>query len=436
MSTTMSVKRRASVLLSASALTATALIASAGSAGAVITAGPNDATTNLPTFYRDADGVAVGLCLDEARCAEPPVAGDPVEPTFPEPGSEAMYFSAEATAGQFLAIYAIEAIVDEAGVQSVVNVARFRARGMQPGAAYRVRGPWGTETVFANADGRVEGLFETDVPSGHVKNMLRRTNAPAGFLGEIAVPGTVTGSPTGFNRVVVRGPAGNIVGQTKQFTVTGQLLANTAMSQVSTDSLTMGNVKKTTPTVRNIRVSSFGTAPLTATVRKSGANPGAFAVVNNCASAAPGTACNIQVTYNPRANRTNKAVLTIDDNGLAAPRRVALTGTGQDTARARVASSSPRRGQRVGVNKNVSARFNEAVRGVKKSTFTLTNQSNGNKVRGSVSRVGQTNRYVLNPRRSLDRGTTYRVRLIGGKAKIRDLAGNPLRTKTWKFRTR
>jgi Bacterial Ig-like domain len=101
-----------------------------------------------------------------------------------------------------------------------------------------------------------------------------------------------------------------------------------------------------------------------------------------------------------------------------------------------VASSSPRRGQRVGVNKNVSVRFNEAVRGVKKSSFQVVNQRSGNRIAGSVSRVGQTNRYVFNPRRALAGDTTYRVRLLGGRAQIRDLAGNPLRDRAWRFRTR
>ncbi|HWL99971.1 MAG TPA: Ig-like domain-containing protein, partial [Nocardioidaceae bacterium] len=256
-----------------------------------------------------------------------------------------------------------------------------------------------------------------------------------GFLGSLAAPSTVTGSPTGFNRVVVTGPNGNVVGRTNLFAVAGQMSANTAMTSVGADAL---NMRATAAgRQRVIRYSSFGTANATPQVVKAGANPGRFAVnTSACASVAPQAACNIRVTYLPQNNRTATARLRITDNSSAAARVVTLTGTGQDTRRARVAASTPRRGQRVGVNKNVSARFNEAVRGVKKSSFTLTNQSNGNKVRGSVSRVGQTNRYVLNPRRSLDRGTTYRVRLVGGKAAIRDLAGNPLRTKAWKFRTR
>jgi hypothetical protein len=207
------------------------------------------------------------------------------------------------------------------------------------------------------------------------------------------------------------------------------------MSQINRESLTMGNRNNTRPIKRVIRVSSFGTAPLAATFTKSGANPGAFAVVNNCASVAPNRACNIQVTFAPRPNRTKTAVLTIDDNSLAAPHRITLTGKGEDTRRPRLASFGPTRSQSAGASRNVSVKFNEPVRGVKRSTYTLLNR-NGNRVGARVSRVGKTNRYVLNPKRNLARGTTYRVRLVGGRAAIRDLGNNPVRDRTWTFRTR
>jgi hypothetical protein len=431
--------RRAVALFSASALAATALIATAGSAGAVVTAGGAADPEGRPGFFTDSQGVRLALCTDAVNC-------EPADPLDPLHGG---YFGAEAQAGPVLAIYGIETAEGEDaagnpnGQAIVANVARFRG-DLLPSTRYRIRGPWGTQNCLTETDGELDCIVEaggeagTPIGGGPVQTFLRRVSgAPAGFLGDLETAGPVTGSPTGFNRVVVRGPNGNVVGQTNLFTVTGQMAANTPMADLGTDSLSMGSGTNARPVTRNIRFSSFGTADATPLVTKLGANPGRFAVdTSSCAAVASGSACNIRVTYTPQRNRNASARLRIGTGIPGSARLVTLQGTGTDTLRARVASSTPRRGQRVGVKKNVSVRFNEPVRGVKKSSFQLINQRSGNRVGGSVSRVGRTNRYVLNPRRNLARGTTYRVRLVGGNAAIRDLAGNPLRSKAWKFRTR
>ena len=436
--------RRAAALLSASALAATALIATAGSAGAVVTAGGAADPEGRPGFFTDSQGIRLALCTDAVNC-------EPADPADPLHGG---YFGAEAQAGPVLAIYGIETAEGEDaegnpnGQAIVANVSRFRADGLTPNARYTIRGPWGSQSCVTDASGQLDGDIAcgaeaggeagTPIGGGPVKTFLRRVSgAPAGFLGDLETAGPVTGSPTGFNRVVVRGPAGNIVGQNNLFTVTGQMAANTPMASLNTAALSMGNGRNAQPVTRNIRFSSFGTAPATPQVTKLGANPGRFAVdTSACAAVAAGNACDIRVTYTPQNNRDASARLRIGTGIPGSARLVSLQGVGTDTLRARVASSSPRRGQQVGVSKNVSVRFNEAVRGVNKSFFEVVNQRSGNKVGGSVSRVGQTNRYVFNPRRDLAGDTTYRVRLVGGKAAIRDLAGNPLRTKTWRFRTR
>jgi Big-like domain-containing protein len=431
--------RRAAALFSASALAATALIATAGSAGAVVTAGGAADPEGRPGFFTDSQGIRLALCTNAVNC-------EPADPVDPLHGG---YFAAEAQAGPVLAIYGIETAEGEDaagnpnGQAIVANVARFRG-DLAANRQYRIQGPWGTHSCLTAADGELDCIVEaggeagTPVGGGPVKTFLRRVSgAPAGFLGDLETAGPVTGSPTGFNRVVVRGPAGNIVGQTNLFSVQGQMAANTPMANLSTDALRMGSGTNARPVTRNIRFSSFGTAPATPQVTKLGANPGRFAVdTSACAAVAAGRACNIRVTYTPQNNRDASARLRIGTGIPGSARQVSLQGVGTDTLRARVASSSPSRGQRVGVSKNVSVRFNEAVRGVKKSSFQVVNQRSGNKVGGSVSRVGQTNRYVFNPRSNLAGDTTYRVRLVGGKAAIRDLAGNPLRTKAWKFRTR
>lgn len=84
---------------------------------------------------------------------------------------------------------------------------------------------------------------------------------------------------------------------------------------------------------------------------------------------------------------------------------------------------------------NVTATFNEAVQGVSGATFLLTDPAGG-AVPAAVSRVGTTNRYLLDPNGTLAARTTYTVTVVGGASGVKDLAGNPLATTvTWSFTT-
>jgi hypothetical protein len=113
------------------------------------------------------------------------------------------------------------------------------------------------------------------------------------------------------------------------------------------------------------------------------------------------------------------------------------TGAGADTVAPRVLSRFPRPGS-TGVNRltDVQVRFSEAVRRVNDVTFTLTNTRTGDEVLATVSRLGSSRQWVLEPDRVLRRGTRYVARLSGGVAGIQDLGGNALRSVTWSFRTR
>ena len=66
---------RRSALISVAALAATGLVASMGPANAAITQGGGVNDQEVPSFYKDANGVALQLCVDanEVRC-EPPHA--------------------------------------------------------------------------------------------------------------------------------------------------------------------------------------------------------------------------------------------------------------------------------------------------------------------------------------------------------------------------
>jgi hypothetical protein len=216
----------------------------------------------------------------------------------------------------------------------VLNGARFRFEGARPNTRYTIKDPW--QTTFCRTDGtgsadcrrETTGDFST-VRNGHITTFLRSVGPSAGaFIGTHTRTNRVAGSPTGFNRVVVTGGGQRF--STNRFSLMGQKRDNTAMSALSRNALQLGNGRQTGAVSKSVRYSSIGTANARPTVRKGGKNPAAFRVSDTCASQAPGTACSITVTFRPRqhANSVKRAVLVINDNGLAAPRRVSLKGIG------------------------------------------------------------------------------------------------------------
>ena len=317
--------RRSAALLSVAAFAATGLVASMGPANAAVTPGGGLNDQNVPSFYKDANGVALQLCVDanEVLC-EPPADGH-----------IGVYFAADAAAGPLSAIYAVEAAEDEVtGDPLVSQLTRYRLDGARPNTRYTIRDPWGTRSCSTDASGTGDCRFETNgafgtVQDGRISTFLRSVARPAAlFIGNADVTGRVAGSPTGFNKLSVTG--GGRTFTTDQFTLMGQKRDNTAMSAVNTDQLEMGRPRNAEPVVRNVRYVSFGTADARPTARLTGVDPGAFRVQNQCGAVAPGSACNLVVTFRPRqhVNDTVRAALVIDDNGLAAPRRVQLKGVG------------------------------------------------------------------------------------------------------------
>lgn len=84
---------------------------------------------------------------------------------------------------------------------------------------------------------------------------------------------------------------------------------------------------------------------------------------------------------------------------------------------------------------NISVTFSEAVQGVTTATFTVKNAATGAVVAATVFRNGGTNQWILDPQSALAAKTKYTVTVAGGGTAVRDLAGNPLATKTWQFTT-
>jgi methionine-rich copper-binding protein CopC len=314
---------------------------------------------------------------------------------------------------------------------AVDQLSRYTGSGLAPGR-YTIKDPWGT---VSSCTADAAGKMDCRIAARRITSFLHGTGRNVGFVGNGVAATTFVGSPTGFNKFLITGPAGFRASASRSV-LTGKKLPNTAMSSMTTTkALSFGSITKARPSVATIPVSSFGSAPLRVTTRLAGANPRAFTVTNGCASVASGSACTIGVRYAPTANRNASAVLTIDDDGLAAPRKVTLSGVANDTRAPKVLSSTPARGAaNVAAGKSLKVKFSEAVVSAK-SGLSLVDAA-GNKVGAKVARVGKTNTYLLNPGRALAHGAKYTVKVNGGKKALRDLAGNAAKDTQWSFRTR
>ncbi len=90
-----------------------------------------------------------------------------------------------------------------------------------------------------------------------------------------------------------------------------------------------------------------GAASITVSVvNLSGANAGDFHVTSTCSSVAPGTSCNVGVTFSPTAPGNRWAIVNINNNASGGPQPISLTGTG--TAVAITPTSLPFSSQAVG----------------------------------------------------------------------------------------
>ena len=309
-----SARRRSAAILSVGALTITGLMAVAMPADAVITRSAG-ATNNVPNYFRDDIGLRVAPCENVAVCV------DPFDP------ADGVYFDAGADTQSIRAVFSVGAGFDplEPPVE-IDNSFRFSNVAPIPNGRYTMRHPCGTATCNA-AGGTMD--CRSALTARPVRTFLRTLARPAGFLGNGETPRRVTGSPSGFNRLVIDGP-GAFRESTNLFTVLGQMPAATPMADIAKDALTMGNRNKTTPTTRILRYESLGTANASATATVAGRNAARFTVNDAaCASVAPGNSCGIRVTYRPQRNRNAAARLRIVTAGNAgATRVVTLRGTG------------------------------------------------------------------------------------------------------------
>ena len=153
---------------------------------------------------------------------------------------------------------------------------------------------------------------------------------------------------------------------------------------------------------------------------------------------APGTSCATSITFTPRAAGVRSGLFTVAHNASASPQTIPVTGNGTaapDTKAPTQVALVPAAGAtKVATSADLSATFSEAVRDVNATTFTVR-AGTAAAVAATVTQVGTSNQWTLNPTANLAAGTVYLVTLTGGSAAIRDLAGNPLTTTSWSFTT-
>jgi len=83
----------------------------------------------------------------------------------------------------------------------------------------------------------------------------------------------------------------------------------------------------------------------------------------------------------------------------------------------------------------VTATFNEAVTGTNAANVQITRVSDGAGVGAARAFAAATGVLTITPNVNLAANTQYRVTITGSATGVRDLAGNPVATRTWVFTT-
>ena len=154
---------------------------------------------------------------------------------------------------------------------------------------------------------------------------------------------------------------------------------------------------------------------------------------------APTLAAGVSYTATVRGGTADPRVKDLAGNALQTSAAWSFTtATAGDTTPPTIMARSPAIGA-TGVSRtaNMTVTFSEAMSSATISaiTFELRDPAN-NLVAGAVSYDSTTRVATLNPTPTLAALTTYTVRVIGGAAGVKDVAGNPLAANvTWTFTT-
>ncbi|NUR07590.1 MAG: choice-of-anchor D domain-containing protein [Nocardioidaceae bacterium] len=340
----------AALAATAPVLAGLSLVGGAADAALVGSPGPTNPDTNFPAYYTDLNGLSLQLCLDDPVAVNCLTTRDELLNAGAD--GEAFYASASAEVGDFGAEYALEAAFAGDGANQEIVFARTRYIGTgEPNSTYTFTGPYGTDTCTTNATGTLPrngctfdegGAVGGDVTSATASNrvgpfLVWNTTAdrPAGYIGDPNVAHAVTGSPTGFNKVQVRGPGvtgtcvdGATVTQgcqeTDQFLVAGQVMdgAQGVATPVSFGPVTQA----TTKTVTYTNIGNAAAHVVTAAV--SGAGFASTADTCTGATVAVGGHCDVDVTFTPTPGQPATGSVTFTDDSAGGTAKAALSGKG------------------------------------------------------------------------------------------------------------
>ncbi|MCB5274949.1 Leukotoxin [Arthrobacter sp. SO5] len=260
---------------------------------------------------------------------------------------------------------------------------------------------------------------------------LARTQAVTGNVGTVVVTGLTNGTAYTFDVAAV-----NAVG-------TGGFSARSAAATPGALDTVAPTVTARTPAAGSVSVSQ--TANLTATFSEAttGVTGTNFQLRLGATLVPAVVSYNVLTrvaTLNPSVTLTADRVYTASLTGIrdAAGNTMATsTWTFTTGPNPTITATTPASGATaVGRSNNVTATFSEAITGFTAAgKVRLQQVSTGADVSSAVSFNTTTRVLTINPNGSLRSNTQYRVTITGGTTGVRDLAGNPLTTRTWTFTT-
>ena len=260
--------------------------------------------------------------------------------------------------------------------------------------------------------------------------VLARTQAVTGNVGTVVVTGLTNGTAYTFDVAAI-----NAVG-------TGGFSARTAAVTPRTE-FVAPTVTARTPASGARSVSQ--TANLTATFSEAvtGVSGTTFQLrlgTTLVPAVVSYNALTRVATLNPNATLSADRVYTATLSGirdLAGNTMATSTWTFTTGPAPAITATTPAAGATaVRRNSNVTATFSEAITGFTVAgNVRIQRVSTGAQVASAISFNTTTRVLTINPGASLLANTQYRVTITGGTTGVRDLAGNPLTTRTWTFTT-